>query len=142
MLQTIEIITTRAHVRRKVDTRCEIVADLWDVPIEHEIRDLSEQGMWVECLYPLEVGDEIVVALHPPGEGEPVHALGRVRRVHLGRRKSDPQGAGMGVEFLHVEERSQGRLSKALQGIPPRLERTTRSRFELVWVDDEVDAEG
>ena len=149
MLQTVEVISSRSELRRAVDTTCQIVADAWDVPIDHAIQDLSSGGMWVESMFPLEVGEDIVVAIQPPpraerGEGEasadePIHVLGRVRRVSLGRRSSDPPRAGMGIEFLHVEECATDRLARSLHGIPPRIPGDAgrpASRQEMVWVGE------
>ena len=139
MLQTVEVLPPRSEVRRHVDIECQIVADVWDVPIDHQVMDLSSQGMWLSCDYPLHVGEELVVTLPPPARDpaarQPVYLFGRVCRVHMNRRANESQKAGMAIQFFHDDPTDAERLAGALTGIPPKLRAPRARSQECVWVD-------
>ena len=140
MIQTVEVLSTRSEVRRHVDIACDVVSDYWDVPIEHQVSDLSSQGMWLTCDYPLHVGEEVVVQLTPPARDpaarEPLFLFGRVCRVEIHRRANEPKKAGMAIQFVHDSDIEEQRLSKALVGIPPKLRAPRPAVRECVWVDE------
>lgn len=137
MLQSVEVLPgARRALRRAVSLDCRVVSDLWDEPVPQVATDLSPYGMWLRTEYPLEPGSEVVVAFTPPGEPRDREVLlfGTVRRAALGRRRSDPGGAGMGVAFEYLDEETVAQLCGKLRGLPPPLPRS-KPRRELVWVD-------
>ncbi|MEZ4326469.1 MAG: PilZ domain-containing protein [Polyangiales bacterium] len=140
MLQTVEVLPPRSEVRRQVDIECQLVSDFWDVPIEHHVLDLSSQGMWLSCDYPLHVGEEVVVELTPPARDpsarEPLFLFGRVCRVQMQRRKHEDHKAGMAIQFFHDSELTADRLAAALVGIPPKLGAPRAAARECVWVEE------
>lgn len=140
MLQTVEVLPPRSEVRRHVDIECQLVADVWDVPIDHRVMDLSSQGMWLACDYPLHVGEEVVVTLTPPARDaaarEPVFLFGRVCRVAMHRRANEQKQAGMAIQFVHDDPATAERLAAALVGIPPKLRASRKRAQECVWVDE------
>lgn len=140
MIQTVEVLSTRSEVRRHVDIACDIVSDYWDVPIEHQVSDLSSQGMWLTCDYPLHVGEEVVVQLTPPARDParraPLFLFGRVCRVEIHRRANEEKKAGMAIQFVHDSDIEEERLASALVGIPPKLRAPRPAPRECVWVDE------
>ena len=137
MLEPVEVFVQRRQaLRRQVDLVCSVVADLWDEPVEHQVRDLSHRGLYLDTPLPVDPGTELVLELCPPGCTEPLYLYGRVCRVDLRRRAHEVRGAGLGVELLETPSDVEERLRTALHGLPPRLPGghppTVR---ELVWVE-------
>ena len=137
MLEPVEVyVQRRQAVRRKVDLLCSVVADLWDEPVEHVVRDLSHRGMYLDTPLPVDPGTELVLELWPPGLDAPLYLFGRVCRVELRRRAHEDRGAGLGVELLGTPPEVEQQLQRALQGLPPRLPGgPLPTRRELVWVE-------
>lgn len=109
----------RRGVRRGVDLDCALLSELWDEPVPHRITDISEQGLWIATDFPLEVGTEVSVSIHPPDWARPLYVSGEVRRVDLRRRASDPRSAGMGIAFQTLRPDDRRRLSQALREAKP-----------------------
>ncbi len=137
MLEPVEVFAQRRQaLRRQVDLVCSVVADLWDEPVEHSVRDLSHRGMYLDTPLPVDPGTELVIELCPPDGGERVYLFGRVCRVELRRRAAERRGAGLGVQFLETPRDIEERLQRALYGLPPRLPGGPRpTTRELVWVE-------
>lgn len=137
MLEPVEVFLQRRQaLRRHVDLVCSVVADLWDEPVEHQVRDLSHRGMYLDTPLPVDPGTELVLELRPPGFDEPLYLYGRVSRVELRRRANEVRGAGLGVELLDTPEEVERRLREALVGLPPRLPGGSPPTVrELVWVE-------
>jgi len=141
MLHPVEILPGRRRaVRRAVHVDCEVVSRFWDDSIPHLATDLTPDGIWIESMYPLEVGEDVVLTFRPPRweESRAVTCFGTVRRVELRRRTSDPRASGMGIEFLDISDADQSELMRSLRGLPPPLPASAerqRAREELVWLD-------
>src|SRR3954469_22995050 len=93
----------RRSLRRAVALECGIQSEWWDGLLELPATDVSNEGIWVETAYALDPGEEVVVALLPPGArtGEEVWAMAEVARVGLWRRRIDPWPIGMGLRFTY-----------------------------------------
>ncbi len=145
MLEPVEVLPPqrRRTLRRAVQLDCDVISELWDEPIPHVVTDLSPEGAWVETPFPLEVGSQMLVSFTPPRwrPDRSLVCLADVRQVRLGRRSSDPCGAGMGLEFRGLSPRQGDELRATLRGLPPPLppgaapHRSRRELIELVWVD-------
>lgn len=149
MLQDVEVLSGRRALRRRVDMSVAILGDSFGRAMPHQATELSETGVWVECDYPLSVGERVTVSLTPPSSDEPMVLHGSVRRVAIRRRQSDPQrGAGMAIAFHHFTDAHEELLAESLHGIPPKLPAKRRAvETDWVWVDElltyeEVSAEG
>ena len=57
----------RRALRRSVQMVCEVLAEAFDDTVTHTLTDLSPFGAWIETIYPLEPGAELLVSLTPPG---------------------------------------------------------------------------
>ena len=132
----------RRALRRSVRMQCDVLADVFDDTIAHVMTDLSPFGAWIDTLYPLEPGAELLVSLTPPGArdgAQDVVLAGRVARASLGRRRTEGGRSGMGVAF-DATELERARLSAALRGLPPPLPSRRAGGFEsgVAWLDLEV----
>jgi hypothetical protein len=126
----------RRAVRRAVQVECDVVSDHWDEPVPLLATDMSPFGLWLETPFPLEIGEELVIAFTPPGLHDELVAIAEVRRVALRRRRTDPPVSGMGVAFTDVEAVAESGIEQGLQGLPPPLPRARPAvHQELVWQD-------
>ena len=112
----------RKALRRALHLQCALVSHYWDEPVQHFATDLSPHGMWIETLFPLHPGAEVVVSFTPPG-GEEVTFFGKVKRAVTGRRRSDRGPLGMGIAFTDASDEQSVAIARRLRGIPPRLQR-------------------
>jgi hypothetical protein len=108
-----------------VGFECGVLCNLWQGSIEMQGTDLSNEGLWLETPYPLELGDELVVTFSPPGArpGQEIWATAEVARVGLWRRRTDPWPVGMGLSFTYCSFSDQRFLARLLLHRPPRLPR-------------------
>ncbi|MDH5491034.1 MAG: PilZ domain-containing protein [Myxococcales bacterium] len=112
----------RASLRRQVAIECEVASDFWDGLLSLTMGDLSPEGAWLDCPYPLHVGELLTIGFCAPRSGERLAVLGEVRRVQLGRRASDTMArSGMGVLFDYISADDREMLRAALCGMPPPL---------------------
>ena len=109
---------SRRALRRALDLSCELMSVYWEEPVVHRASDLSPYGMWIDTLFPLHHGAELVVAFAVPRSGEQLVTLARVCRS-----TSDAPRVGMGLEFVEMSEAERVFLERNLRGIPPRLMR-------------------
>lgn len=105
---------TRRGVRKPLRTRCEIVSHYWDVPVEHQLAELSPSGAWIDTLLPLHPGAEVVFCFTPPGRDEELMLFAEVRRVVTGRRRGDRVPFGMALVFSGFAASEAGQLERAL----------------------------
>ena len=108
----------RRALRRALDVSCELMSVYWEEPVVHRATDLSPYGMWIDTLFPLHRGAELIVAFAVPRSGDQLVALARVSRTI-----SDAPRVGMGLEFVEMSDVERGFLERNLRGIPPRLVR-------------------
>jgi len=85
--------------------------------------NVSNEGVWIDTPYTLELGEELVLSFLPPGarQGEEVWAVAEVARVGIWRRRLDPWPAGMGLTFRYLSYVDRQFLARSLVGYPPRL---------------------
>lgn len=113
----------RRSLRRAVDLECALQSDLWDGLISLTASNLSNEGVWLDTPYALELGEELVLSFVPPGarRGEQVWAVAEVARVGMWRRRLDPWPAGMGLVFHYLSDVDRRFLARSLVGRPPPL---------------------
>lgn len=129
----------RRALRRSVRMPCDVLADYYDDTVAHVLTDLSPFGAWIETLYPLEPGAELLVSLTPPraiDTSQDVVLSGRVARASLGRRRGEAGSSGMGVAF-DASDLERAQLTAALRGLPPPLPPRDARAIEssIAWVD-------
>jgi hypothetical protein len=112
----------RRALRRSLKLQCALMSHYWDEPVQHFLTDLSPHGMWIDTLFPLHPGAEVVVSFTPPG-GEEITLFARVRRAVTGRRRSDRGPLGMALAFTDASGEQIAAMDQRLRGIPPRLKR-------------------
>jgi hypothetical protein len=115
----------RRSLRRALSLECALQSELWDGLVSFGATDVSEEGLWVDTPYALDLGEELVLSFLPPGAppGQELWAVAEVARVGLWRRRSDPGPPGMGLAFRYVSAVDRRFLARALVGHPPRLPR-------------------
>ncbi len=146
MLQTAEILPYhRKTLRRSVAVECEVLAPIFDAPAEFRATDLSEDGLWLEAMLPLEVGEQITLRFQPPRGVDPFVLTGVVRRVGIHRRAGEAGQNGMGIEFTAMTRLERALLRSLLQNTPPALpkkraggrrQRRPTHATEMVWIDE------
>jgi PilZ domain-containing protein len=112
-------LEVRRAMRRALTVDCEVVSVYWDEPLQHIATDLSPFGMWIDTLFPLHRGAELVVCFTPPRGETELMLFARVTRVVS--RLRDGGRIGMGLEFVAMDDAERAVLSLGLRGIPPRL---------------------
>jgi len=75
-------------------------------------RNVRKRRMFIKTKAYYEKGSRLDVLLNVPGLGEPVRILGRVVQNSLSGKGGD---AGIGIEFVDIDEKSRERLIKSLR---------------------------
>jgi type IV pilus assembly protein PilZ len=81
------------------------------------IRNISEMGIFVQTLEPLEVGTHLTLRFAPPGHQEPFVLKGVVQWVNPVRPLSPSPNPGMGVRFVDLTLEQRERLVEAIHTI-------------------------
>lgn len=110
----------RSQARRGTVLPCRAMALRGLSAVGVQILDLSPDGMLVHCVRPVDVGERLLVRFRSPRAQRQVDAFGKVTRVIVGRRPSDPSFAA-GVRFTQLCRLSRAELSEELVGIPPPI---------------------
>ena len=119
-VRTRELVESRNALRRQIRLPCEIVSHYGDDPFVHFIGDLSEDGAWIDTLFPLHPMAELVLCFEPPGIRRELMVFARVARVVTGRRRGDRGPRGMGLELLDLTAAERRGLAQCLRGLAPR----------------------
>ena len=137
MLQAVEVVQTgRAQERRAVSVSCEVFAPDWEQPLPLIAGDLSKDGMWIRCPFPVAPGTELLVSFSPPRwRWEPLMCLAEVCWWQPRFRTGDRRGTGMGIRFVDLPEFDREAVQRCLRGLPPPLPQRNRPVQEMVWVD-------
>jgi len=100
------------------------VAVIWEVDCETEdtflyacITNVSELGIFVQCLDPLVVGTELTLSFRPAGSDEPFTLRGRVQWVNELRSDGDDINPGMGIQFVELEPEQREQLVSIIKTI-------------------------
>jgi hypothetical protein len=119
--------TTRRRVlRRAVQVECAVRSDLWDGPARLLATNLSPLGLWLQSELAPDTGERLLLNFTPPRWPEhvaPVSVLGEVVRVALPRRRDDRGTAGVGIQFVDLEDDAAALMTALLRGLPPPLPR-------------------
>ena len=105
----------RRGERKPLRTRCEIVSHYWDVPVEHQVSELSPSGAWIDTLLPLHPGAEVVLCFSAPDRDDELMLFAEVRRVVTGRRRGDRAPLGMALSFRGLAAIERDQLAGALR---------------------------
>ena len=105
---------TRRAERMPIELACEVVSHYWDEPLAHKASDVSAYGMWIDTVFPLHPGAEVVVAFRSSDSEEETMLFARVARVRTGRKRSDRGSLGMALEFGDMSEQQRARLESSL----------------------------
>jgi type IV pilus assembly protein PilZ len=76
-------------------------------------KNVSKGGMFIKTKSPHEIGSRLDVLLHVPNLDEPIRIMGRV--VHNNFPPGKDEDAGIGIEFVDIEEKSREQLIKTLK---------------------------
>jgi type IV pilus assembly protein PilZ len=95
----------------------------WDVDCETEdtflyasIRNVSELGIFVQTLSPLEVGTHVLLRFSPPGSSTGFALVGSVQWINP-VRMLDNKNPGMGILFVDITMEDRERLVHAVRTI-------------------------
>ena len=118
----------RRALRRALRLRCDVCSHYWDHAVPYQMTDVSPFGVWIDTLFPLHEGAELVLSFRPPWMDErELTVFGEVKRVRTGRLRGDRGSIGMGIEFSDISGSDRHELARSLQGIPPRLNKKQRA---------------
>jgi len=81
------------------------------------IRNISEMGIFVQTLHPLEVGTRLTLRFAPPGLQEPFVLHGVVQWVNPVRALAVSPNPGMGIRFVDLTLDERERLVEAIHTI-------------------------
>lgn len=109
-----ELGQTRRGERTPVELTCEVVSHYWDEPLAHTASDISCYGMWIDTVFPLHPGAEVVVAFRSSGADAETMLFARVARVRTGRKRGDRGSLGMALEFCKMSEQQRACLETGL----------------------------
>lgn len=110
----------RFEVRKSRRTETELIASLWDEPVDMLATDLSPAGLFIPSDLLIEPGEIVVACFNLPGHLEEFQLFGEVAWVALPRRESDPIGpAGMGVRFVKTKPFERLTIRESLRKLPP-----------------------
>jgi hypothetical protein len=116
--------TARRHsVRREIKTPCWAVSMDGGRLVGDSLVDLSPEGMLLNCMLEVSVGDEVFVIFKAPGTDHLwMRADTQVARVVEGRRQQDFI-YGAGLKITQLTAISYNELSRRLVGFPPPIPR-------------------
>ncbi len=103
------MIEKRKHERVRKSIKSEVYSQ--DRMTLSRSSDLSNGGIFITTPEPLESGSEVELSFFIPGE-DPI----RLKGVVMWKRESDTpeQRAGMGIEFLHLDNTSAARIKSMI----------------------------
>lgn len=113
---------SRRSTRRAIIVPCVAVATDGYRFIGHRILDLSPRGVLVTCGTNVQLGEELLISLRPPGDGQWMNVEAEVTRIVQGYRSWDP-GPCVGVRFKNLDISTRGELLARIAGIPPTIPR-------------------
>jgi hypothetical protein len=102
VLEAARIPNARRGSRHPAELPCKIVSHYWDKAVPHHITEVSPYGAWVDTLFPLHPGAQVVVCFTPPGDCEEITVFATVARVVTGRLKRDRKPLGMALDFTDM----------------------------------------
>lgn len=96
----------------------------WSVDCETEdtflyanITNISEMGIFVSTLEPLEVGTRLTLKFSPPNASEAFVATGQVQWVNAVKMLADNPNPGMGIRFVNLTDEERERLVEMVHTI-------------------------
>ena len=126
-------VEPRRALRRALELRCDVVSHYWDDVVSFRMTDVSPYGAFIDTLFPLHRGAEVVLCFTPP-RGPLVTVFAEVARAVTGRLRRDRKPLGMGMAFTGVSDDDRAALADRLRGIPPRKHWAPSSPLgELSW---------
>lgn len=117
-----QLVAGRPRIRSRHHVRLEgeIVRERGFKLLSNRILDLSEAGMLVAPLAPVQIGEDVVVTFMAPFSRIWIDAEAVVTRLAHGRRRSDRE-LGVGLMFTSIDQVSRALLRDRLKGLPPPL---------------------
>ncbi len=103
----------RKSPRTPAELPCRIVSHYWEEAVAHHITQVSTAGAWIDTLFPLHPGAEVVLCFTPPGDDRELTLFAHVARVVTGRRRNDRKPFGMALAFADVTPEERERLEGA-----------------------------
>jgi len=135
MLEPVEVLAgPRRSLRREIECDCHLMSDLWDGAVRHPMRELSDEGMWIESDLPLQEGEAVVVRFDLPRERRTIYASGRVARARLRRRRQDRERSGMAIELTNLRAEERASIARSIAGMPPPVPMHSEP-LEWVWIE-------
>jgi uncharacterized protein (TIGR02266 family) len=109
-------INKRGPQRRweRAEVSLAVVCRSQDEVLDDIAKKLGAGGMFIECSRPSAVGSIVELQFNLPGLEAPIELRGRVASV---QECSSNQAAGMGIEFLDVEEALRSQMDEAVQSV-------------------------
>jgi type IV pilus assembly protein PilZ len=104
----------REHDRFEVSWTVDCVAD--DTFLFASITNISQMGIFVRTIEPLEVGTRLLLTFSPPGY-EPFQLQGDVAWVNPLREGGDNPNPGMGIRFARLTLDNRERLVEVIRTI-------------------------
>lgn len=115
-LELVDKPNARRGTRRPAELPCKIVSHYWDKAVAHHITQMSESGAWIDTLFPLHPGAEVVLCFTPPGDEREITVFASVARVVTGRLKKDRKPLGMALVFTDITADEQRTLERRMSG--------------------------
>src|SRR5215831_13783237 len=100
----------------RVDVSWGVDCETEDTFLYASIRNVSELGIFVQTLTPLEVGTHVLLRFSPPGSSAAFALLGSVQWINP-VRMLDNKNPGMGILFVDITLEDRERLVHAVRTI-------------------------
>jgi len=104
----------RTHDRFDVTWAVDCVRD--DTFLYASITNISEMGIFVKSVEPLELGTKLELAFSPPGH-EGFRLAGEVAWINPVRKNGDNPNPGMGIRFIDLTPENRERLVEVVRTI-------------------------
>ncbi len=114
----IQTARDRSSVRRSIETRCEALVARESRSIGRTLRDLSEDGAFLETTVELGLGEHVYLSFRAPRTRLRIGVRAQVVRCVQGRRTTD-RARGVGLRSEPLEAVDRAILKRSLARTPP-----------------------
>lgn len=118
VLQAIVLPASEQRTAERCPVTLKVSYRTYDDFIDEYTKNASRRGMFIKTRRPHQRHDVVDLFLHVPGLAQPVHISGEI--VHINTFNARDEDAGIGVKFIHIDEKSRQSLISFIQSLESR----------------------